>query len=147
MIGEAAGVTVVDDFANHPTAVRVTLEAVAERFAGRRLLAAFEPRTNTSRSSAFQHEYATAFDAAARVYLAPVYFKESVPIPPEQRLDIDKVAATISSRGPAAFACSSNDEILGRMAADAKSGDVAVFMSNGPFENLKERFLAKLRER
>ncbi len=147
IIGEAAGVTVVDDFAHHPTAIGVTLEAIAERFAGRRILAAFEPRSNTARRNVFQDAFAQAFDRASRVYLGPVYFKETDPIAPADRLAIGKLAAAVSARGPQAFACVSNDEILERMTADARPGDVALFMSNGPFDGLKDRFLAVLRAR
>jgi UDP-N-acetylmuramate: L-alanyl-gamma-D-glutamyl-meso-diaminopimelate ligase len=145
-IGEARGVAVVDDFAHHPTAIRVTLAAVAERFAGRRILAAFEPRSNTARRNVFQAEFAAVFDRAARVYLAPVYFKDNDPIPPGGRLSIEDLAAEIGRRGPAAFACASTDDILARMLADARAGDVALIMSNGPFDNLKERLLAALAE-
>ncbi len=144
VVGEARGVTVIDDFAHHPTAIRATLAAVAERFAGRRILAAFEPRSNTARRNVFQHDFAAAFDAAARVYLAPVYFKENDPIPADGRLSVEALAAAIAARGPAAFACASTDEILDRMTADARAGDVARVMSNGPFDNLKGRLLAAL---
>jgi UDP-N-acetylmuramate: L-alanyl-gamma-D-glutamyl-meso-diaminopimelate ligase len=147
IIGEAAGVTIVDDFAHHPTAIGVTLEAIAERFAGRRIIAAFEPRSNTARRNIFQDAFAAAFDRAARVYLGPVYFKANDPIAPAERLATDALAAAISARGPQSFACASNDEILERMTADARPGDVALFMSNGPFDGLKERFLAALRAR
>ncbi|HXW82844.1 MAG TPA: Mur ligase family protein [Candidatus Binataceae bacterium] len=147
VIGEAGGVTVIDDFAHHPTAIRVTLEALAERFAGRRILAAFEPRSNTSRRNVFQDSFGAAFEHATRVYLGPVFFKETVPVPAEDRLNTAKLADTIRLRGAEAFACSSSDEILERMTSDARPGDVAVFMSNGPFDNLKERFLERMRER
>ncbi|HTY54214.1 MAG TPA: cyanophycin synthetase, partial [Candidatus Binataceae bacterium] len=147
VIGEAGGVTIVDDFAHHPTAIRVTLEAVAERFAGRRILAAFEPRSNTSRRSVFQAEFAAAFDRAARVYLAPVYFKENDPIPVAERLATDVLAGVISARGPQASACVSSDAILEALWAEARAGDVVVVMSNGPFDNLKQRLLAALYER
>ncbi|MGH7926108.1 MAG: UDP-N-acetylmuramate--L-alanine ligase [Candidatus Binatus sp.] len=147
VIGEAAEVTVIDDFAHHPTAIGVTLEAIAERFAGRRILAAFEPRSNTARRNVLQSAFAAAFDKASRVYLGPVYFKENDPIAPGERLETDALAGAISGRGPCAIACASNDEILERMLADARAGDVALFMSNGPFEGLKERFLAALRLR
>jgi UDP-N-acetylmuramate: L-alanyl-gamma-D-glutamyl-meso-diaminopimelate ligase len=145
VIGEAAGVTIVDDFAHHPTAIGVTLEAVAERWRGRRILAAFEPRSNTARRNVFQDSFASAFDRAARVYLGPVYFKENDPIPPAERLDTAALASAIAARGPKAFACASNEEILERMLADAHPGDVALFMSNGPFDDLKNRMLAALR--
>ena len=144
LVGEAGGVAVVDDFAHHPTAIRVTLAAIAERYAGRRILAAFEPRSNTARRNVFQDQFAAAFDRASRVYLAPVYFKDNDPIPVDGRLSIDDLAAEISRRGPAAFACASTDDILTRMLDDARPGDVALVMSNGPFDNLKDRLLAAL---
>jgi len=147
VVGEAAGVTVVDDFAHHPTAIGVTLEAIAERFPGRRILAAFEPRSNTARRNVFQDAFAAAFDRASRVYLGPVYFKENDPIAVGERLETSALASAISARGPHALACASNDEILERMIADARAGDVALFMSNGPFDGLKERFLAELQKR
>ncbi len=144
VIGEAGGITVVDDFAHHPTAIRVTLEAVAERFTGHRILAAFEPRSNTARRNVFQEGFATAFDRASRVYLAPVFFKDNDPIPQDERLDTTELADAITERGPMAVACDSNDNILASMLHDARPGDIALFMSNGPFENLKDRFLAAL---
>ncbi len=147
VVGETGGITVVDDFAHHPTAIRATLEAVAERWAGRRILAAFEPRSNTSRRNVFQSEFATTFDRAVRVYLAPVYFKENDPIPAGERLSTETLARAIEARGPRAFACESSDAILKMMLEEARAGDVALFMSNGPFDRLKERLLAALKER
>jgi UDP-N-acetylmuramate: L-alanyl-gamma-D-glutamyl-meso-diaminopimelate ligase len=145
LLGEARGIAVVDDFAHHPTAIRATLAAIAERFAGRRILAAFEPRSNTARRNVFQAEFAAAFDRAARVYLAPVYFKDNDPIPEGGRLSVEALAAAIGRRGPAAFACASTDDILARMLAEARAGDVALIMSNGPFDNLKDRLLSALK--
>ncbi len=144
IIGEAAGITVVDDFAHHPTAIRATLEAIGDRFAGRRILAAFEPRSNTSRRRIFQAEFECAFDRAARVYLGPVYFKPNDPIPQGERLETDALAGAISKRGPIAIACQSTTEILDRMRAESRAGDIALFMSNGPFDDLPRRLLAAL---
>jgi UDP-N-acetylmuramate: L-alanyl-gamma-D-glutamyl-meso-diaminopimelate ligase len=145
IVGEARGITIIDDFAHHPTAIGVTLEAVAERYAGRRILAAFEPRSNTARRSVFQHGFAGAFDRAARVYLGAVYFKENDPLPPGDRLDTDALASTIAARGPVASSFANTDAILERMVADAQPGDVVVCMSNGPFDGLPQRVLAALR--
>ena len=144
VIGAAGGVTVIDDFAHHPTAIRATLEAVAERFTGHRILAAFEPRSNTARRNVFQDDFARAFDRASRVYLGPVYFKDNDPIPEGERLDTTALADAIAERGPMAVACESNGNILDAMLHDARPGDIALFMSNGPFDNLKNRFLAAL---
>ena len=145
VIGTAAGITVIDDFAHHPTAIAATLEAIADRFGAHRILAAFEPRSNSARRNVFQAGFAGAFDRAARVYLGPVYFKENDPIPPGERLDTAALASEITRRGPIAEACTSNEEILEHMLRDAKQGDVAIFMSNGPFDRLKDRFLEALR--
>ncbi|HJU10744.1 MAG TPA: Mur ligase family protein [Candidatus Binataceae bacterium] len=145
VIGEAGGIIVVDDFAHHPTAIRATLEAIAERYSGRRILAAFEPRSNTARRSVFQVDFGQAFDRAARVYLAPVYFKENDPIPLAMRLDVAKLAADIIARGPATFAPASVGEIADAILADCRAGDILVCMSNGPFEDLPRRLLKALR--
>jgi UDP-N-acetylmuramate: L-alanyl-gamma-D-glutamyl-meso-diaminopimelate ligase len=144
IVGEARGITVVDDFAHHPTAIGATLEALAERYADRRILAAFEPRSNTARRSVFQHGFAAAFDRAARVYLGAVYFKENEPLPPADRLDTNMLAAAIAARGPAASSFATTDAILERIVADAQSGDVVVCMSNGPFDGLPQRLLTAL---
>jgi UDP-N-acetylmuramate: L-alanyl-gamma-D-glutamyl-meso-diaminopimelate ligase len=146
-VGEAAGVTVIDDFAHHPTAIAATLAALADRYPDRRILAAFEPRSNTSRRNVFQAEFARAFDRAARVYLAPVYFKENDRIAPGERLATDVLAREIKSRGPIAAACTSNEQLLEALTADAKAGDVIAVMSNGPFDNLKTRLLDELRSK
>jgi UDP-N-acetylmuramate: L-alanyl-gamma-D-glutamyl-meso-diaminopimelate ligase len=147
VVGEAAGITVLDDFAHHPTAIRATLEAVGDRFAPRRILAAFEPRSNTSRRNVFQADFERAFDRAARVYLGPVYFKPNDPIPEAERLHIEPLARAISQRGPLAIACESPVAILERILADSRPGDIVVFMSNGPFDNLPRRLLAALKAR
>jgi UDP-N-acetylmuramate: L-alanyl-gamma-D-glutamyl-meso-diaminopimelate ligase len=144
IVGETRGITVIDDFAHHPTAIGVTLEALAERYAGRRILAAFEPRSNTARRSVFQHGFAAAFDRAARVYLGAVYFKENDPLPPADRLDTDTLASAIAARGPAARSFATTDAILERIVADARPGDIVVCMSNGPFDGLPQRLLTAL---
>jgi UDP-N-acetylmuramate: L-alanyl-gamma-D-glutamyl-meso-diaminopimelate ligase len=147
LVGEAAGVTVIDDFAHHPTAIAATLAALKDRYPDRRILAAFEPRSNTSRRNVFQAEFARAFDRAARVYLAPVYFKENDLIPPDERLATDRLAHEIETRGPIAAACTSNRQLLEALTADAKEGDVIAVMSNGPFDNLKTRVMEQLRQK
>ncbi|HZY58629.1 MAG TPA: Mur ligase family protein [Candidatus Binataceae bacterium] len=147
LVGEAAGVTVIDDFAHHPTAIAATLEAITERYPGRRILAAFEPRSNTSRRNVFQAEFARAFDRASRVWLAPVFFKESDQIAPGERLETAVLAREINRRGPIAVACASNEELLHALSTEAKPADVVLVMSNGPFDNLKTRVLEELRKR
>ncbi|MGH7907465.1 MAG: UDP-N-acetylmuramate--L-alanine ligase [Candidatus Binataceae bacterium] len=145
IVGEVRDITVVDDFAHHPTAIRATLEAVAERFAGRRIVAAFEPRSNTSRRRVFQDAFAAAFDRAAQVYIAPVFFKGNDPIPTAERLSVDQLVEAIRLRGPAAAACSSNDELRRMILDDIQSGDVVVCMSNGAFERMPGRIVEALK--
>jgi UDP-N-acetylmuramate: L-alanyl-gamma-D-glutamyl-meso-diaminopimelate ligase len=147
IVGEFGGVTLIDDFAHHPTAIRVTIAAIAERFAGHRVVAAFEPRSNSARRAVFQAGFAEAFDRAALVYLAPVYFKENDPLPPAERLDVIALAAAISRRGPAATACDSVEQIVQRIADDARQGDVVLCMSNGPFEQIHARLRDALTSR
>jgi UDP-N-acetylmuramate: L-alanyl-gamma-D-glutamyl-meso-diaminopimelate ligase len=147
IVGEAAGVTVIDDFAHHPTAIRATLEAIAERYAGRRILAAFEPRSNSARRAVFQEGFAQAFGNATRVYLAPVYFKENDPIPEDQRLNLGRLVESIREEGPIAIEGESTAAMGAQIVADSKRGDVIVCMSNGPFDNLPVRILEALRQR
>jgi UDP-N-acetylmuramate: L-alanyl-gamma-D-glutamyl-meso-diaminopimelate ligase len=144
--GEAGGVTVVDDFGHHPTAVRETLAALAGRFPGRRLVAVFEPRSNTSRRAVFQREYAEAFDAAARVVVqivpdAPIY--SAFGGDPE-RLSAERLARDISARGVPAAALPDVDAIVAHLAENAAPGDVVVTLSNGGFGGIWEKLLARL---
>lgn len=144
--GHAAGVTVVDDFAHHPTAVRLTLEALALGFAGRRLWAVFEPRSYTARSAYFQKEFAGAFGAAQRVVFAPPFRGRYVPAraSSESLLDTPRLAHALNAAGTPAQAASSVTEILELLAQETRAGDVVAILSNGGFEGLPERLLERL---
>lgn len=140
--GVVGGVTVIDDFAHHPTAIRETLRGLRNRDG--RLLACFEPRSATSRRKVFQQQFPAALAAADRVYLAPLYAPEKIPA--EQRLDLDAVAADLNKMGtPATVAPSA--ELSARLAADVEPGDTVVIMSSGSFDGLHERLLAALETR
>jgi len=144
--GTAGGVTVIDDFAHHPTAVRATLAAVRARYPGRRIVAIFEPRTNTSRRAVFQRDYAAAFDDADRVVVrvvadAPIY---SATGEVTERFSADALAADLTARGVEATALPDVDAIVARVAADARPGDVAVVMSNGDFGGVWGKLLDAL---
>ena len=141
--GEAAGVTVLDDFAHHPTAVRETLAAVRAAYPGRRLWAVFEPRSFTARSPRFQAEWPGAFTGADQVALAPAFR----PASGGDMLDTAALAAAIGALGTPAHAAGSNDALLDYLLAEARAGDVLLLMSNGGFDNLHERVLAELRKR
>jgi UDP-N-acetylmuramate: L-alanyl-gamma-D-glutamyl-meso-diaminopimelate ligase len=136
--GEVAGVTVVDDFAHHPTAVRGTLRALRERYPGRRLVAAFEPRSNTSRRALFQQDYAAAFDAADRLLIqrvpdAPIY---SATGEVTERLSAETLAADVSARGVPATAHDQVEQMVDTLCAELRPGDVVVTLSNGSFGDI-----------
>ena len=142
LIAEAAGVAILDDFAHHPTAVRVTLHGTRLRFGERRIWAVFEPRTNTSRTDVFQAEYASAFEHADRVLLAPVDHPEKAP--DGHLLDTGRLAAQI---GDHARTQASVDEIVTTLARECEAGDVVLIMSNGAFGGIYDKLPAALQQR
>ncbi|MGH7820799.1 MAG: glutamate ligase domain-containing protein, partial [Candidatus Binatia bacterium] len=140
-------VTVIDDFAHHPTAIAGTLEAVRRRHPGRRLWAVFEPRSNTSRRRVFQRDFPAALGGADRVVLAEVFFKETDVLAPAERLSVADIVAELHARGHEARTCPTADEILDHLRREVADGDVVVFMSNGAFGGAPQRFAASVRER
>ena len=143
-VGEANGIAIIDDFAHHPTAVEKTLEAMARRYPGRRLVAVFEPRSNTSRRAVFQDAYADALARAAVAVVSGVYAKQNDPLAPDQMLSIPRLMSDLSLRGTQAWTADGPDEILARLPSELRSGDVVLCMSNGAFGNLPRRLLALL---
>ena len=144
--GAARGITLVDDFAHHPTAVRETLAGLRARFPGRRLVAVFEPRSNTSRRARFEADFARALQAADFVLIQQVAdgalysaFGET-----PERLDAGRVAAQLETAGTPAAACADVDAIVERLAASCEPGDVVVTLSNGGFGGIWERLLQRL---
>jgi UDP-N-acetylmuramate: L-alanyl-gamma-D-glutamyl-meso-diaminopimelate ligase len=145
--GEERGVAVIDDFAHHPTAVRGSIGALRQRFAERRLIAVFEPRTNTSRRAVFQKDYARSFDGADRVIIrsvpeGPIY---SATGPIEGFFSANKLVADLDARGLPATSCESVEAIIEQLTAECRSGDVVLCMSNGSFDNIWQRLLDALR--
>jgi UDP-N-acetylmuramate: L-alanyl-gamma-D-glutamyl-meso-diaminopimelate ligase len=140
--GVARGVTVIDDFAHHPTAVDRTLAAIQGSYPGARLLVAFEPRSNTSRRNLHQEEYARSFGSAAAAWLLRPAPTDRVP--EAERLDVDRLAADVSRRGVPAVASGTVEEIVAGIAAQARPGDVVVAMSNGAFGGIWTKLLAAI---
>ena len=141
--GEVRGVTVVDDFAHHPTAVRATLEALKASWPQDRLIVVFEPRTNSSRRAVFQKDYASAFDAASRILI-----REALPldnVPADQQFSSKQLAQDLRDRGLDATAFANVDPILDDLAASSQTGDRIVILSNGGFENIHTRLLERLK--
>ena len=141
--GVEGGVTVIDDFAHHPTAVDRTLAAIQGSYPGARLLVAFEPRSNTSRRNLHQEEYARSFGTAAEVWLLRPAPTDRVP--EAERLDVDRLAAEVTARGVPAAARGTVEEIVADVAARARPGDVVVAMSNGAFGAIWTKVLEALR--
>ena len=143
--GVAHGVTVIDDFAHHPTAVRLTIAAIAERYPGRRVWAVFEPRSFTARSDRFQTEFVESFRAAQRVVLAPPY-RSSISSG-TRPLDTPAIAAALQAKGVSATACPDTEAVLELVSSEAASGDVVLIMSNGGFDDIHQRLLDNLGSR
>jgi UDP-N-acetylmuramate: L-alanyl-gamma-D-glutamyl-meso-diaminopimelate ligase len=142
LCGEAAGVLVVDDFAHHPTAIRETLAAARTRWPGRRLLAAFEPRSNTMCRRVLEPELAAALAGADLALVGPVH--RPALLAEADRLSPERVIGEIRSYGRAAEAFASAEAIAEFLAAEAHAGDVVLVMSNGSFGGLCDRLLEKL---
>jgi UDP-N-acetylmuramate: L-alanyl-gamma-D-glutamyl-meso-diaminopimelate ligase len=140
--GEARGVLIVEDFAHHPTAIRLTLEAARTRWPGRKIWAAVEPRSNTMRRKIFQQALPEALALADGVFLGAV--NRAQLLSEEDRLSPEAIAQSVSERGRLAYACASVDEIAERLAGGAKSGDIVVIMSNGSFEGLTAKLFEQL---
>jgi UDP-N-acetylmuramate: L-alanyl-gamma-D-glutamyl-meso-diaminopimelate ligase len=132
--GEVHGVLVIDDFAHHPTAVRETVRGIRERYAGRRLWAVFEPRSNTSRRNIHQAEYGEAFDGADRVTIRLPEPHDQVPV--DERLDVPAIVRSLTERGIIADAAAEPALIASGLVSEARPGDVVLVMSNGAFGNL-----------
>ncbi|MEM6335439.1 MAG: Mur ligase family protein [Bacteroidota bacterium] len=132
-------IVVVDDFAHHPTAVRATIEATRDRWPGRRLLAVFEPRSNSSRRKMFETEYPASFADADLAFLS------SPPLRHNDRADdfmnVDAVAEAITAGGTRTFVGSNADQVLDALADATAPGDVVLIMSNGGFGNIHQRLL------
>lgn len=143
--GEAGGVLVVEDFAHHPTAIRATIEAARSRWPGRKLWAAFEPRSNTMRRKIFADDLADAL-ALADVSLLGAVNRAQL-LSDEERLDPEHVAAAIRGRGTKARAFESAAEIAEYLSGEVEPGDVVLTMSNGSFDGLSRRLLEVLEKR
>ncbi len=140
--GEVRGVLVVDDFAHHPTAVRATIEAARARWPRRRLWAILEPRSNSMRRKVFEETLPVALALADRVVLAGVFRAQQ--LGDENRLEPETVAERVRELGKSARVFPSADGIAEQVSMEAEAGDVLLVMSNGSFDGLCEKMLAKL---
>jgi UDP-N-acetylmuramate: L-alanyl-gamma-D-glutamyl-meso-diaminopimelate ligase len=144
--GVVHDITIIDDFAHHPTAIRETLDGLRARYDGGRLWAIFEPRSATSRRATFQDEFAVALAHADRVVIAGLYNPDA--IPPEARLSPQRLAEDVASRhARPAVHLAEVETIVRHVATGALPGDVVVVMSNGGFGGIHDKLLEALRHR
>jgi UDP-N-acetylmuramate: L-alanyl-gamma-D-glutamyl-meso-diaminopimelate ligase len=139
---EIAGITIIDDFAHHPTAIRETLRALRSAYPGRRLWAILEPRSNTLRRNIFERELVDSLALADEVILAAVFKSEAIPT--FERLDPEHVIAALNSRNVPAVLCADADAIVANIAPRLASNDVVAILSNGGFGNIYEKLPAAL---
>ena len=142
-VGVANGVTVLDDFAHHPTAVHETLSALRTGYPGRRLWAVFEPRSASSCRRVFQDDFARAFGAADEVVLAAVFRST---LPEDERLSAEQLVLDLTRQGRHARHIPEIDDIVSTIARERRDGDVVVLMSNGGFGGIHGKLLQALRE-
>jgi UDP-N-acetylmuramate: L-alanyl-gamma-D-glutamyl-meso-diaminopimelate ligase len=142
--GEVNGITVIDDFAHHPTAVRETLAALRMKYPNGRLIAVFEPRSRTSCHATFQDTYVHAFAPADYVIVSRVYDAQRA-AEMGGVLDIERLIDDISTTRKPAFAIAKTDEIVAALKGELRPGDVVAIMSNGAFGGLHEKLLAELK--
>lgn len=136
------GITVIDDFGHHPTAIREALAGMRHRFPDSRLWAVFEPRSNTTRRNVFQEELPEALGHADAVCIAAVARADS--LAEDERLDTDKVMATLRAGGKPAYYEDDVAAIVDRVSAEAEDGDVIIVFSNGGFDGIHDKLLAAL---
>src|SRR2546429_1018414 len=140
--GEVKSVAVIDDFAHHPTAVRETIAAVLSQYPGRRLVAVFEPRSNTAMRKIHQEEYAHAFRGADEAIISqPTAIAK---VPENERIDAKRMAQDIADAGTRARWMEPPDAIVLALAKETRSGDVVLAMSNGGFGGLHDKLLKAL---
>ncbi|HEX3354838.1 MAG TPA: UDP-N-acetylmuramate:L-alanyl-gamma-D-glutamyl-meso-diaminopimelate ligase [Terriglobales bacterium] len=137
------GITIIDDFAHHPTAIAGTLKALRGRYPGGRLWAILEPRSNTLRRNVFQKELATSLAVADEVIVANVFKSES--IPERERMDVGALVADVSRQGRRARIVPDADEIVQTVAPEMRPGDVVAILSNGGFGGIYEKLPLRLK--
>jgi len=140
---EVNGITIIDDFAHHPTAIAVTLNALRARYPGRRLWAILEPRSNTLRRNIFQQDLGNSLAIADEIVIANVFKSES--IPESERLDVTSVAAQLGTSGHHARVLEDVDAIVGICSPEMRSGDVVAILSNGGFGGIYEKLPQRLK--
>jgi UDP-N-acetylmuramate: L-alanyl-gamma-D-glutamyl-meso-diaminopimelate ligase len=143
--GEVGGITVIDDFAHHPTAVRETIQAARQRYSNRPIVAIFEPRSFTAQRREFQSDYERAFSEAATVIMAGLFHPERYTR--ETAMDPNELVAAWRAQGKHAAYIPGPDDIVAHLLERLRGDEVVLIMSNGGFGGIHEKLLRGLRER
>jgi UDP-N-acetylmuramate: L-alanyl-gamma-D-glutamyl-meso-diaminopimelate ligase len=138
------GITIIDDFAHHPTAIAATLTALRVRYPEARLWAIFEPRSNTLRRRVLQRELISSLALADQVVITPIFKPEAVP--EDERLTTSSVVNGVKRQGKQARELADADAIVAAVAPELESGDVVAILSNGGFGGIYEKLPRKLEE-
>ncbi len=142
IVGVKNDVTVIDDFAHHPTAIELTVDAVKEAYPKRRVWAVFEPRSATSRRNSFQNELPQSLMAADKIILAKLFAPDK--IKPENRFDLDRAVTDLKNKGKDAYLISEVEDIIEYIVCNSKPGDIVLIMSSGGFDNIHRKLLDRL---
>jgi UDP-N-acetylmuramate: L-alanyl-gamma-D-glutamyl-meso-diaminopimelate ligase len=142
IVGEKNGVIIIDDFAHHPTAINLTIDAVKKAYPKQRVWAVFEPRSATSRRKFFEESFRTSFLKADRVILAGLFSPDK--ISEEERLDVEAVTASICNLGGVAYFIPEVDDIVDYIIKNSRQGDVILVMSSGGFGGIHQKILEGL---
>jgi UDP-N-acetylmuramate: L-alanyl-gamma-D-glutamyl-meso-diaminopimelate ligase len=138
------GVTIIEDFAHHPTAIAGALTALRSRYPGARLWAILEPRSNTLRRKVLQGDLARSLALADEAIIANVFKSEA--IPESERLDLAALASEVKKHGKRARMVPEVDGIVQLVAPELKPGDVVAILSNGGFGGIYEKLPARLKQ-
>jgi UDP-N-acetylmuramate: L-alanyl-gamma-D-glutamyl-meso-diaminopimelate ligase len=140
--GEVRGVTVIDDFAHHPTAIRETIDAIRQKYKNRRIVAVFEPRSYTAQRREFQEDYVKAFRGADEIVFAALFRPDRYT--KETALDLDQLVRDLASSGKGARQLKDADAIVKDLSPRLKERDVVLIMSNGGFGGIHQKLLDSL---
>jgi UDP-N-acetylmuramate: L-alanyl-gamma-D-glutamyl-meso-diaminopimelate ligase len=140
-LGTINDITFIDDFAHHPTAIQESIAAVRSKYNNRRIIAVFEPRSNTTVRNYFQKEIAEALGKADMVFIGPVHRSDRIPA--SERLDINWIIKKLEDTGIPAFYSNQFDEVVSELQSRIQPGDVVLFMSNGSFGGITHRLMTE----
>ena len=142
--GQSGGITLIDDFAHHPTAVRETLNAIKGKYPQSRIVACFEPRSATSRRKVFQQAYAESFDSADTIFISKPYDQST--LNSSEQFSTEELLADFKKRNKRAKILATTPVGIKDLSSELRSGDVVVVMSNGGFDGLLPKLLELIRK-